>query len=349
MPPASRITDLHTCPVHPGGPIASGSPDTIIAYAPAARVTDRVACGGAVDVVRRGSSNVLINHLEAARLGDPTIHGGTLATGAPNVIIGETAQSYALIAAAASANTFVEECPYAREDRELEEAAAAAESEGGAPSTEELPAPPSNPYETTEAERELAASEGDTPAIRVAREKLVREFYAAHASDGLGTARADQDLGVGGVPPRANAHTKGFGIDLGKPVLLVRLEPGVRVSMSVRTHGRGAGALVNVVAPLPPSGSAPTAAEDTAGRRQIVAELRDIEGIALQSVEGPAVDDWTDPSQPVSTPGGGTRWLLPHTTRESLRCLGCGSPPDLGAPRYVALASGKVPPRRCVC
>jgi uncharacterized Zn-binding protein involved in type VI secretion len=349
MPPASRITDLHSCPLHPGGPVASGSPDTIIAYAPAARVTDRVACGGAVDVVRRGASNVLINHLEAARLGDPTVHGGVLATGAPNVIIGETAQSYALVAAAAAANTFVEQCPYAREERELEEAAAAAESQGGAPTTEELPAPPSNLYETTEEERALAASEGDTPAIRVAREKLVREFYEAHAADGLGSARADQDLGVGGVPPRANAHPDGFTIDLGKPVALVQLELGVQVSMSVRTQGLDAGMLERIVTPSPTPRRDATRVIDAASRKHVVLELASEGGAALQFTEGPRIHDATGPSELASAPGEGVRWLLPNTTRESLRCLVCGSPSDDAAPRFVTLAAGKVPPRRCVC
>ncbi|MBK5291554.1 MAG: PAAR domain-containing protein [Acidobacteriia bacterium] len=65
MPPAARMTDMHTCPLvtglvpHVGGPILPPCCPT-----------------------------VLIGFLPAARIGDPTIHGGVIVAGYPTVIIG---------------------------------------------------------------------------------------------------------------------------------------------------------------------------------------------------------------------------------------------------------------------
>ena len=69
MPPAARITDMHTCPMqtpafpspipHVGGPIVGPS-----------------------------VQNVLIGGRPAARMGDSTAHGGTIAAGCPTVMIG---------------------------------------------------------------------------------------------------------------------------------------------------------------------------------------------------------------------------------------------------------------------
>ena len=63
--PASRLTDMHVCPMvtgiipHVGGPI-----------------------------VAPGCPTVLIGKLPAARLGDLTAHGGTIVLGYPMVLIG---------------------------------------------------------------------------------------------------------------------------------------------------------------------------------------------------------------------------------------------------------------------
>jgi uncharacterized Zn-binding protein involved in type VI secretion len=93
MPPAARITDLHTCPVasptpHVGGPIVTGSPNVMIGALPAARVSDLASCAGPPDVIVLGSPTVLINGLQAARIGDLTAHGGVIVTGLPTVLIG---------------------------------------------------------------------------------------------------------------------------------------------------------------------------------------------------------------------------------------------------------------------
>lgn len=95
MPPAARITDMHTCPMvtgivpHVGGPILPpGSPTVLINNLPAARVTDMCTCVGPPDTIAQGSATVLIGGLPAARMGDLTAHGGTIVLGSPNVMIG---------------------------------------------------------------------------------------------------------------------------------------------------------------------------------------------------------------------------------------------------------------------
>jgi uncharacterized Zn-binding protein involved in type VI secretion len=96
MPPAARVTDMHTCPMvtglvpHVGGPILPPcAPTVLIGFLPAARVTDQCLCVGPPDIIVKGSPTVLINNLLAARIGDNTAHGGVIVMGCPTVIIGE--------------------------------------------------------------------------------------------------------------------------------------------------------------------------------------------------------------------------------------------------------------------
>lgn len=97
MPPASRIGDMHTCPMvmpgtppvpHVGGPIISGCPTVLIGGQPAARVGDMAVCVGPPDVIAKGSATVIIGGMPAARIGDNTVHGGVIVAGCPTVIIG---------------------------------------------------------------------------------------------------------------------------------------------------------------------------------------------------------------------------------------------------------------------
>ncbi len=95
MPPAARVTDMHTCPMvtgvvpHVGGPILPPCCVTcLIGFLPAARVTDMATCVGPPDVIAKGSMTVLIGFLPAARIGDLTVHGGVIVMGEPTVIIG---------------------------------------------------------------------------------------------------------------------------------------------------------------------------------------------------------------------------------------------------------------------
>ncbi len=97
MPPAARLTDMHTCPMvnpgpvpHVGGPISGPcAPTVLIGGMLAARVTDMCVCTGPPDVIVKGSPTVLIGGLPAARIGDSTAHGGVIVVGYPTVMIGD--------------------------------------------------------------------------------------------------------------------------------------------------------------------------------------------------------------------------------------------------------------------
>ncbi len=95
MPPAARVTDMHTCPMvtgvvpHVGGPILPpGAPTVLVGNMPAARVTDMCTCVGPPDVIVMGSTKVMIGNMPAARMGDQTAHGGVIVLGYPMVMIG---------------------------------------------------------------------------------------------------------------------------------------------------------------------------------------------------------------------------------------------------------------------
>jgi len=98
MPPAARITDMHTCPMatpgtppipHVGGPITGpGVPTVLIGFLPAAVVSDMAVCVGPPDTIVKGSATVMIGYKPAARMGDTTVHGGVIVAGCPTVLIG---------------------------------------------------------------------------------------------------------------------------------------------------------------------------------------------------------------------------------------------------------------------
>ncbi|MGH7025449.1 MAG: PAAR domain-containing protein [Caulobacteraceae bacterium] len=92
--PAARLTDLHVCPMvtgvvpHVGGPIVMGSPTVLTGSLPQARVTDPLVCVGPPDMIALASFTVFVNGLPAARIGDMTVHGGTIVLGEFTVLIG---------------------------------------------------------------------------------------------------------------------------------------------------------------------------------------------------------------------------------------------------------------------
>lgn len=98
MPPAARVTDMHTCPMqtpgvppipHVGGPLLPpGVPTVLINMLPAAVVGTMATCVGPPDSVVKGSATVLIGNMPAARIGDTTVHGGSIVMGSPTVMIG---------------------------------------------------------------------------------------------------------------------------------------------------------------------------------------------------------------------------------------------------------------------
>jgi len=97
--PAARLTDMHTCPMvtpgtppipHVGGPISGPCvPPVLIGFLPAATVGDMCVCVGPPDTIAMGSPTVFIGGKMAARMGDPTAHGGVIVVGCPTVLIGE--------------------------------------------------------------------------------------------------------------------------------------------------------------------------------------------------------------------------------------------------------------------
>ena len=93
--PASRISDMHVCPMvtvlvpHVGGPILPpGAITVLVGGLPAARVGDMAVCVGPPDVIVLGSFTVLTMSMPQARIGDLTAHGGAIVLGLPTVLVG---------------------------------------------------------------------------------------------------------------------------------------------------------------------------------------------------------------------------------------------------------------------
>jgi uncharacterized Zn-binding protein involved in type VI secretion len=89
---------MHVCPMvtpgvppipHVGGPILPPCAVTVLVGGlPAARITDMCLCVGPPDAIALGSFTVMIMGLFAARMGDMTIHGGSIVMGMPTVLTG---------------------------------------------------------------------------------------------------------------------------------------------------------------------------------------------------------------------------------------------------------------------
>jgi uncharacterized Zn-binding protein involved in type VI secretion len=96
--PASRLTDMHTCPMmtpglppipHVGGPISGPCcPTVLIGGLPAARIGDMCVCVGPPDVIVTGAFTVLIGGQPAAHITSATAHGGVVVMGCPTVLVG---------------------------------------------------------------------------------------------------------------------------------------------------------------------------------------------------------------------------------------------------------------------
>ena len=97
-PPASRVGDMHVCPMitpgvppipHVGGPVLPpGGITVLIGGMPAARVGDMCLCVGPPDVIALGSFTVITMGQPQARIGSMTAHGGSLILGMPTVLVG---------------------------------------------------------------------------------------------------------------------------------------------------------------------------------------------------------------------------------------------------------------------
>lgn len=99
--PASRIGDMHTCPMvtpgtppvpHVGGPVTGpGVPTVLVGGSPQAVVGDLCTCVGPPDSIVKGELSCIVAGRPAARMGDNTAHGGVLVMGLPTVLIGMSA------------------------------------------------------------------------------------------------------------------------------------------------------------------------------------------------------------------------------------------------------------------
>ena len=85
--PASRIGDLHVCPMvtgvvpHVGGPFILGSPTVLVSMMPQSRVTDQLVCVGPPDVAMMGAETVLVGMAGAA--GVVSMSAGLQSMGVP--------------------------------------------------------------------------------------------------------------------------------------------------------------------------------------------------------------------------------------------------------------------------
>ncbi|MGC1363171.1 MAG: PAAR domain-containing protein [Silvibacterium sp.] len=87
MMPASRIGDMHVCPMvtgivpHVGGPFILGSPTVLVGNMPQSRVTDQLTCVGPPDIAMMGCETVLVGMAGAG--GAAGAMGGAAAMGVP--------------------------------------------------------------------------------------------------------------------------------------------------------------------------------------------------------------------------------------------------------------------------
>jgi len=94
--PAARAGDSHVCPLsdgpkpHVGGPILPPcEPTVLIGGQPAARMFDSAQCASpAPDQIAAGAFPVPIGGKPATRIGDLALHGGSVTSGCPTVLIG---------------------------------------------------------------------------------------------------------------------------------------------------------------------------------------------------------------------------------------------------------------------
>lgn len=96
--PAARVSDPTACPIpgHGTNPIAAGSPDVLFDNLPAARQGDPTSCGSSL--ASAVIPNVLINGKPATTIGTVGSHGNVVIGGSGTVIIGTSGGGAAFIA-----------------------------------------------------------------------------------------------------------------------------------------------------------------------------------------------------------------------------------------------------------
>lgn len=88
--PAARVTDPTACAIsgHGNNPIATGSPDVFFDGLPAARQGDASECGGTL--AGGLATTVLINGKPAAIVGSVGSHGNEVTAGSGTIMIGNS-------------------------------------------------------------------------------------------------------------------------------------------------------------------------------------------------------------------------------------------------------------------
>ncbi len=93
--PAATLLMAQVCPMvtvlvpHVGGPIIGPGAETVLIMGlPGACMGDECVCVGPPSTIIFGSPTVLHEGRPAARMGDPTDHGGVITLGVPTVLIG---------------------------------------------------------------------------------------------------------------------------------------------------------------------------------------------------------------------------------------------------------------------
>jgi uncharacterized Zn-binding protein involved in type VI secretion len=90
LPPATRLTDPHACPLIPAGPVVGPCvPNVVTGKMFQGVVGDLCVCVGGPDAIVRGSATVFAGKRPTARIGDATAKGGACAMGFATVIIGD--------------------------------------------------------------------------------------------------------------------------------------------------------------------------------------------------------------------------------------------------------------------
>jgi uncharacterized Zn-binding protein involved in type VI secretion len=347
--PAARITDMHTCPMqtpavvpipHVGGPIIGPcSPNVITGSLLQARVTDQCICVGPPDVIVKGSMTVLVNNLQAARIGDLTAHGGVIVTGMPTVLIGDQATGGggggiaqgkgedATLKSGQSGGVGTAEVNQV--------SSAAAMSSPGVQAGALLDAAKSGtPFcevcARAAAERARNAANEAAAAAQAAATEAAKNVDPVKALDGLAEkleatvppallaerkATAQKFFEEQGLEPQ-QAKQLMKGIDFSKPVELVDIPPPETLYQYVRKAG---GKVGEWFSPYVQEARALGLNPDPAIR-----ELKQFKAPStkvLKSTAAAVVDHWTNKGVPVPTPGGGEQMVVPKNVINTIKAL----------------------------
>ena len=150
----------------------------------------------------------------------------------------------------------------------------------------------------------LAKSAGATPEQIAARERVSRQFLESNGfSDSqIANAIGDKAAGIEG------------GVDLTKPVEVISFPPPDQMTQYVKSHG------------FPGNWFDPTSEQSPdelglSGEGRVLKSFKMPKSKGLLSRSKPIVDTWTNPSNPVSTAGGGKQLFVNDGTKTAVISL----------------------------